>query len=364
LKHFTPAQLQKIYIILGVLSLGLLVWGWFPNKDIFTKQSLIKKIESMHQLGQFYANKGDYSKAHDFFYEAYDLGLKSLEKEDSLYLTSLNNVAWIEKLLGNYPKSLELFKQIYQTRVRLFGQEDPITINVMINLATLHFFSGNISESEKLYQQIIELRSKAFGVNHIYTFYSHIHLAGMYRLSGNPHESLDILLKTFPKIQKYYGTKHSGTKYALKELSLTYIALEQFVDAEFCLYQILQHPAYSSLDDRHSTQTNLANVYRELGMYDEALFHLSIVLSERREFYGFSDLLTAAVHTDIAKVHYASGNHTDAIREITQARLISQNKLGSTHSWRMSIEQEFLNWLKTGPTSSPVGQELSRNPLP
>lgn len=348
MKRFTPAQLRRIYITLGVLSLGIAIWAWLPNRSIIRKQSLVKKIESMHQLGQFYANKGDYIKAHDFFYEAFQLGDDKLDDKDPLYLTCLHNIAWIEKLLGNYPKSLELFNRIFENRVRLYGKDDPITINVLINLATLHFFSGNLSESIELYQEVIDLRKKTLGENHIYTFYSHLHLASVYRLIGSPENSLEILENILPRIEQYYGKEHSGIKFLLKDLSLTYIALNRYQDAEFCLNQILHHPAYSSLDDKHRTRTNLANVYRKIGLYDEALYHLGIVLSERQEFYGFGDLLTAAAHTDIASIQFAIGNKAEAIREITQARLICQNKLGSTHSWRMSIEAELQAWLNQG----------------
>ena len=352
MKRISPTVLRKIYFILGIASVCLIFWVWYFNQDVIHRQTLIKKIESLHQLGQFYANKGQHQKARQCFYDAFELGEGRLGKEESVYLSCLNYIAWIEKQIGNYSQSFELFKTIYATRVQLYGEEDPITINVLINLATLQFFAGNFAESVELYNKAILLRTKAFGEDNLYTLYSHANLASVYRLNNNFDASLEILLKVLPKIEKKYGKQHTGTKFILRELSLTYLGMGKLSEAEYILHKILIHSSYSSLDDFHRVRTNLAYIYREMEIYDEALYHQKIVLQERQEFYGYSDLLTAAVHLELAQTYVASGDSRLAYHALTQARLISQNKLGAAHPWRMEIEAELLGFLRTNSFSN------------
>jgi len=343
LKKLTPSQLKKAYIALGVLLLSVLAWVWIPNREIIGEQALTKRIENLNQLGWFYANKGDYNKARELYTQAYEMGKGQLPKDSRIILACMTNVAWVEKLFGNYTASLKLFEEVYDAHLAIQGPDHREALNCKVNIANLNYMRGNLDTASQLYREILEVSSRTLGSEDLYTLNNQINLASVLRATEKSGEAITVLEKTLQVLTEVHGRTHATTLHALLELVKTYVSADAYPQAEFHLLKLLglYKETSSAIDTRLLVHSMLADCYRSMHLFEEAIEHLLIVRNERHEHYGLSNLLTAAVLFELGKVYADAGDRNKAIESLSQAESIAIRRLGPSHPWSQQIHAEL-----------------------
>ena len=87
--------------------------------------------------------------------------------------------------------------------------------------------------------------------------------------------------------------------------------------------------------DDHPTvavsQSNLGNVYQNLGEYTKAKELLEACLKTQRRLYGDKNVTLLITYTNLSRPVWAFGNHQEALTYGHQALAIAQTQLPSNH---------------------------------
>ena len=135
---------------------------WYPNREGLQDRQVRKKLESAHQLGWYYADRGEFDKASELFRESFEMGEEELGLRDPLTLTALNNLGWAEKALGDYSAAHDCFEKVYRCRAETLGKSHNDTLVSNINLASVLWVLGDLAKTESIYKDILKFGKRTF----------------------------------------------------------------------------------------------------------------------------------------------------------------------------------------------------------
>ncbi|HCC34355.1 MAG TPA: hypothetical protein DEQ02_01470, partial [Ruminococcaceae bacterium] len=130
------------------------------EKELFTKArpyepfalAVAKRFEKegsaeigllFHQLGYFYSENADYTKALTWYEKALVICEKVLGKEHPYTATSYGGIAGVYDSMGDYPKALEGYEKALAIREKVLGKEHPDTAMSYNNIAFVYDSMGD-----------------------------------------------------------------------------------------------------------------------------------------------------------------------------------------------------------------------------
>ncbi|HEY5314472.1 MAG TPA: tetratricopeptide repeat protein, partial [Pirellulales bacterium] len=108
---------------------------------------------SLNNLAFLYKILGDYARAEPLYRQAMDICKKALGEAHPSYATSLNNLAGLYKILGDYARAEPLYRQAAEILKKALGEAHPNYAGSLNNLAGLYQSMGDYARAEPLYRQ-------------------------------------------------------------------------------------------------------------------------------------------------------------------------------------------------------------------
>lgn len=92
--------------------------------------------------------------------------LQSLSVDESVRVTSLNNLASLYYDSGRDEEAIPLYRQVLSAREAMLGPEHPEVAVSLNNLASVYVAAGRYEDAEPLYRRSLEIRLNALGPQH------------------------------------------------------------------------------------------------------------------------------------------------------------------------------------------------------
>lgn len=267
---------------------------------------------------------------------------------------------------GNLKKSLELYGKEYDLRTELEKEQGvPFDKEIFLyTYAALNFEAGNYGKAESLYLELLDVKSEDYVTNMLA-------VADYYSKSGQPDKGEKLLKKNkkyvenntyeeamylkfsgdyhemrgeFSKAEKRYNEalevlEQAGYYpsleyvYIMNELALLYTNKSQYPIAEEIYQESLK--ILSRLGDDEASEAdvkfNLAQVYFELGRYQEALNAYLKILDSDKELYGDESYYVATTSLVLGDI-YTETKQYDKANEYLSSALAIFESLGETNS--------------------------------
>ncbi|MEQ8524132.1 serine/threonine-protein kinase [Gracilimonas sp.] len=220
-----------------------------------------------HNLGDFYRDRGNYSKSEGYFIQALeqkqnspDIEFASLgntmealgwtwfiqgktSKADSilsiaqsgyesaqmtetiLYSNVLQNLAWIHFSNNDAQKSDSLFRAALSLREELHESNAPnasrkVIAQTLHSLGWVTFVQGNLDEAASFTERAVEIRDQTLGRNHFETAWSLNNLGLIERARNNRDRAGKLLQEAYEIRKEILGESHPHTIQSLNNLTL------------------------------------------------------------------------------------------------------------------------------------------------
>lgn len=277
-------------------------------------------------LGNYFLEIDDRSKALDYYNDALELSLKINGQNNYQTNSILQNIAYVMSLLKQFDEAIEINNQILKSNIELYGPRDYEVARIYQNLANTFSSKGDLDlafeyfkKAEKLYVEILPPNSIDLAINHI-------QLGASYQEVGKYKEALKQYEKTLKIATKVLGKDHIIIA-ACEYYSANTLADMGQYDHAFEKYELTKELlGYNPKD-----QTKL----KSFGKAADLFFNIGNTYSYWYEDTGIDSLL------ELAQVHY-----DEAIQLIDKAR----KKLGNQDSqeylmskYRGSYKSNLLN---------------------
>ncbi|MBI4853195.1 MAG: tetratricopeptide repeat protein, partial [Acidobacteria bacterium] len=295
---------------------------------------LLAKATAIFGLGDFYTDKGDYSKAEPLLIQALEIRKKALGENHPSTTSSMNNLASLYNDKGDYSKAEPLLIEALRIHKKALGENHPSTATSMSNLAFLYYRKGDYSKAEPLLIQALEIRKKALGENHPDTATSINNLALLYYRKGDYSKAAPLFIQALEIRKKTLGDNHLDTAQSINDLATFYLTKEDYAQAEFFYIQALK--IYKKLLKENNPKIaqsidGLAVLYSKKGDYNKAEPLLIQALEIRKKTLGDSHIDTVQSINNLAVLYSRKGDYIKAESLYSEVLEIRKKTLGDNH---------------------------------
>lgn len=322
---------MRIRVVALFLLLGAMALPVFADT---AEQEIERAIQLNAQVVDLYG-KGDYRQAIRFAEQALAIREKVLGSEHPDTAASLNNLAFLYKILGQNEKALPLYQRALVIREKVLGLEHADTAQSLNNLAGLYYTLGQYEQALSLYKRALVIREKVLGPEHPDTAASLNNLAHFYRTLGKYDQALPLYQRALEIKETTLGPEHADTATSLNNLAVLYQTLGQY-DRALPLLQRALTIREKVLGAEHADTAvclnNVAYLYYKLGQYNKALPLYLRALAIREKVFGPEHEDTASSLSNLALLYQTFGQYDQALPLYQRALKIRENVLGSEHA--------------------------------
>ncbi|MBX3380149.1 MAG: serine/threonine protein kinase [Phycisphaeraceae bacterium] len=237
-------------------------------------------------IGRTYVSLGAYEPAELHLREQLRIRREKLGAEHEDTCRAVNDLGIFLTKMGKQAESQALLKIALAEHTRLFGRQNPITLQTMDALAASYVEQMRSAEAEPLLREVLDIRKATSGADNTETVSSMNGLATLYADTGRFDESEKLFEEASQIQERLSGRDHPLTLEVRSNLAwLEYWAAmqEKTSNPENSKRRIARARAIGEevfeakkrvLGEEHqstlATMSNLASVYKQLGMLDEA----------------------------------------------------------------------------------------------
>jgi tetratricopeptide (TPR) repeat protein len=120
----------------------------------------------LSRSGFYLEARARYREAEPLYQRALAILEKTLDPEDPVVASSLNNLAELYRAQGQYAKAEPFYERTLAIREKTLGPEHPVVATSLNNLALLYKIQGQYGDAEPLYQRALAIVEKALGLEH------------------------------------------------------------------------------------------------------------------------------------------------------------------------------------------------------
>jgi tetratricopeptide (TPR) repeat protein len=168
-------------------------------------------LTSMNEMGLALDSQGKYEAAEAMHRQTLATSEKVLGKEHPSTLTSMNNLALVLDSQGKYEEAEAMHRQTLATSEKVLGKEHPETLMSMNNLALVLDSQGKYEAAEAMYRQTLATKEKVLGKEHPSTLTSMNNLARVLDSQGKYEEAEAMHRQTLAICEKVLGKEHPET---------------------------------------------------------------------------------------------------------------------------------------------------------
>jgi len=300
-------------------------------------------------LGQLYANMGDYPKAEVYLQEALGIKQQLFGKWHGQYAATLNNLGFLYFQWGRYEEAEPFFVETKEIDKKTLGPQSPLFATTLNNLAALYKNIGRYEEAEPLYLQATDIREKALGKNDPYYAQSLNNLASLYEMTNHPQRAVNNYVKAAEIYKETVGVAHQAYSVCVANLGGLYMKMEAYDKAEalyleaknnYVQYLGKTHPYYAQV------LNNLGTLYEAKEAYGKAEQYYLEALSIRRLKFGEENAMYALSAANQASVYCQMGKLDTALRYAQVALAANSPEIDSLPpAWEQLNELAFYDFL-------------------
>jgi tetratricopeptide (TPR) repeat protein len=237
-------------------------------------------------IGRTYLALGELGAAEQHLREALAICRRELGAESEDTCRALNAVGALLVKQGKFVEAEPLLTKALADHERLFGRKNEITLATMDQLSQLYESEDRKADAAKLARELLDARVASLGKDNVETVGAMNTLALLYADTGKYDESERLYEEAISIQERVGGAEHPLTLDMKSNLALIEYtrAMERKAEdpegykrrlarARTLNEEVLKIRKRVLGDDHPETLTsinNLASVYKELGMYDEA----------------------------------------------------------------------------------------------
>jgi hypothetical protein len=106
--------------------------------------------EQYNKMKEFY-NSGNYLKAIEYGIKTVEISQKQFGKKDTIYVWSLNNLAFLYEITNKLEKAEILFSEAVSIKKEIIGENNITYINDLNNAGSLNLLTGNTKKAETMF---------------------------------------------------------------------------------------------------------------------------------------------------------------------------------------------------------------------
>ena len=276
------------------------------------------KIKSLNFIGVAYRNKGNYSLASRYYFDALKAAEKAGNKEQIGY--SSINIGNVYVYQTNYKEAIEYFNKALKTAQSLNNK--GMVAYCYVNLGRAFRSQKKYKDAQEYYTKTLAIRRELKDASGILT--SVVDLAEVYRLEKNYEKALEYFSIAVTDAEKV--NNQGALVYSLNNIANIYKATNDFERAKSYAKNSLKVASRVGLrNDVRKALLNLSEIYEQQGEFEQAYkYHL--------RFISLKDSLFSEVNT--RKISRLQSKYESEKRE-TQLRL--EKKIHEEESKRKTL---------------------------
>jgi CHAT domain-containing protein/tetratricopeptide (TPR) repeat protein len=187
---------------------------------------------SLNALANLYKHEGRYAEAEVLYKRALAIATKAHGREHPETADTLNNLAIIYAEQARYAEAEKLFQEALAIRRKILGPDHPVVASCLESLAHVAGHLGRPKEAERLYQDALAVREKRDPEATVPT------LEGLAQVAFRQDRYADAEQydkRALTIREKRLGPNHPDVALSLRNLAVTYRALNRLPDAESLL---------------------------------------------------------------------------------------------------------------------------------
>jgi len=336
----------------------------FETRKILYGNSHSESITALVNLGLYYNDIENYSKAEPLFMEALTLRKEILSPDHIDTLQLLNTLGSLYHHSGKYSEAEKLYREAIEGINRVIEQEknnhqgsgtptptspythtpldhtntsstELIKFVFMSNLASLLKLKGQVNEAEILFRQIVDARTRYLGTTHPDTIASISNLAMICKVQGKYAESEIRYREALKARITRFGLHDTDTLTLMHTLGMLVKSLGRYAEAEQICHEVLnmrrkvlgnQHP------DTILSLTTVAKLLQALAQFPaaETLFREAIEI--RKIVSGPSHNDTLILMNQLTILLRSIGRNNEAETLCKTTLQLRKESLGDNHT--------------------------------
>lgn len=223
-----------------------------------------------NNIGISFYKTGNYNKAISYFKDALELKKKYFSPNDEAFISGYNNIAILYRRNGEFDKALEYFT-VCENIAKQNNSKKKYG-SILLNKASLYKNLGRLEEAIVQYNASIDIGIGAENLSSVANAYNNI---------GNLYVKLSQYDEAIINFENCISVREKndllGSDKVYGNLGLAYFRIEEFDLAEEYYFKSIEFS--KSLNEKENadlsnTFLNLAELYLNLGKYDNTIFYL------------------------------------------------------------------------------------------
>ncbi len=229
------------------------------------------QIKSLNFIGVAYRNKGNYSKASKYYFDALKAAEKANNKEQIGY--SSINIGNVYVYQTNYQEAIDYFNKALKTAQSL-GNKGMIAY-CYVNLGRAFRSQKKYKEARQYYTKALSIRKELKDASGILT--SEVDLAEVYRLEKNYQKALEYFSIAVSDAEKV--NNQGALVYSLNNIANIYKATNELDRAKGYAESSLKIAStLGLLNDVRKALLNLSEIHKQQGNFEQAYqYHIRYI---------------------------------------------------------------------------------------
>ena len=298
-------------------------------------------------LGKGLSGLGRYKEAKKLYEEVLPLSEKILGADNSITISTMNDLAGSLRDVGQYVEALKIYKKIVLLKSKVLGKDHNDTMIAMNNLAgSLRDVSRN-KAALVISAIVFEARKRTLGEEHPITIGTMHNFAVNLWDNGKYDKALEYFEKSLTLNKKVLGENHPYTVNAMNDLGAGLINVGRYEEALKIFKKVLLLNAHI-LGKNHphtlNSINNLAFCLSRIGRYNVALILTKILLKWRRLSLGENHPQIIKTKHLLANCFKNVGKNKEALKLYSEAVLLSERILGKEHPYTLFLIKNLSNY--------------------
>ena len=306
------------------------------NPEIISLRDIIKGniAFSFSEEAEMNYNKGNFSEATRLEKEALNVIEKSMGKENTEYIISLNSLTLYSSEIEEISSVIQMGENAINATEKIFGKEHPEYARAMNNLSICYVKSGNYNEALRLGTIAANIRRKVLGEkSSIYAISLHNLAHYNYKL-GNYSEAIRLETEALNIERETLGEGHPDYAIYLTALASYNTEVGNLIEAIRLgtkASKIIESTIGKENLDYATSLNNLAGSYFMLGNYIKAIQLNKEALAIKEKICGKQHIGYVITLRNLANYTSCIGKYQEAIQLGIEALNLTKDIVGNMH---------------------------------
>ena len=303
---------------------------------ILLKQTIDQKEKAniFHQFGCINKDRGEYSKALEYYEKSLEIMKKTLRANHPSLATSYNNIGMVYKSMGEYSKTLEYYEKSLKIMKKTLSANHPLLAASYYNIGCVYKNMGEYSKALEYHGKDLEIMKKTFPENHPSLAISYNNIGCVYKSMGKYSKALESYEKSLELRKNTLPENHPDLATSYNNIGMVYNSMGEYSKAlEY--YEKSLEIEKKTLPTNHpllaTSYNNIGSVYNSMSEYSKALEYYKKSLEIMEKTLRGDHPLLAASYNNIGNVCNSMGEYLKALEYYEKSLEIRKKTLPTNH---------------------------------